>query len=184
MNSPRKAAKFTLIELLVVIAITAVLESLPPPALNKARESARTILCAGKMRQTGILLFGYAADKAGVFPCYSDTYYTMRTLSGYDCRTYTATSGVYPFQRSLKGVYLCPEQQAMAGSLYYLTSYGLTMLDGATEGNCGNGARRRFQGEEGRLPHASFEDPAPLFRAEPQAGRRREHRIQGEVKIC
>ena len=61
-------AGFTLIELLVVISIIAVLMAIMMPALAKAREQARRIICGTNFRQIGLALAVYAEDNDKCLP--------------------------------------------------------------------------------------------------------------------
>jgi len=63
-----KRKGFTLIELLMVIAIIALLMAVLMPALNKAKQLARTMVCRSNLRQYGIALSMYLNDNEGYFP--------------------------------------------------------------------------------------------------------------------
>ncbi len=63
-----RAGGFTLVELLVVIGIIALLIAILMPALNKAREAARTTACLSNLRQCAVALQMYANANDGRIP--------------------------------------------------------------------------------------------------------------------
>ncbi|GIX04087.1 MAG: hypothetical protein KatS3mg113_1093 [Planctomycetaceae bacterium] len=67
-NSSHPRAAFTILELLVVVACMAILMSLLLPAVQQARESARSLQCQSQLRQIGLAVHLYAEAHQGQLP--------------------------------------------------------------------------------------------------------------------
>jgi prepilin-type N-terminal cleavage/methylation domain-containing protein len=107
---PRVARKsaFTLLELLVVITLIVILASLAVPALSRANNLGRTVVCANNLRQLGIATATYSLDNIGKLPDILSWVYARSgdLTTGY--KTGDLTSGkLYPYLNNAR-VYLCP----------------------------------------------------------------------------
>ena len=68
LDSRHKIYNFTMVELMIVIGIILTLAALLFPALQLAKESARTTACASNMRQLGVAFGLYAAPNNSELP--------------------------------------------------------------------------------------------------------------------
>ena len=64
----RERYRFTLIELLIVVAIIAILAAILLPALSRAKEQARIVICSNNLKQLTMGMIMYSNDNDGWLP--------------------------------------------------------------------------------------------------------------------
>jgi prepilin-type N-terminal cleavage/methylation domain-containing protein len=108
---------FTLVELLVVIAIIALLMGILMPALSRARDQAKTIVCRSNLKNLALGWVMYVDDNEGNL-VESETGWVKWTAPGVDFlnreKKDIKDGDLWPYINDL-GVYNCPADRAMKG---------------------------------------------------------------------
>lgn len=73
-SSSTKKTAFTLVELLVVIAIIALLVAILLPALSRAKEQAKSMVCVAHIKGMILAQYSYATEYEGEFPLHTTQY--------------------------------------------------------------------------------------------------------------
>lgn len=68
LRGQARSGGFTLVELLTVIVIIGILASIIIPVVGKARESARSAVCLGNLRQLGMAATMFSQNNRGLMP--------------------------------------------------------------------------------------------------------------------
>lgn len=120
----KKLKAFTLIELLVVIAIISILAALLLPSLAMARQTAKSVVCLGNLKQLGTVFYLYADDNKGMPPKKFQN--ANPWLGSWGSRLQIL--GYLKIQKSKEpSILLCPAQQpfvyqSWAGQIYGMTN--------------------------------------------------------------
>jgi prepilin-type N-terminal cleavage/methylation domain-containing protein/prepilin-type processing-associated H-X9-DG protein len=131
-RGPQSCRALSLLELLVVIAIIAILAALLLPALQSARDRARTVLCTNNQRQLGLACLTYVDDFEDRLPYNFGAAETRKTAADGSMLNWVnnvmtweldpentnvvlvVTGGIGPYGARSPHLYRCPEDNVLS----------------------------------------------------------------------
>lgn len=166
--SARPRAAFTLIELLVVIAVIAIVAAFLLPALGKAQERARGIVCLNNTKQLALAAVVYAGDHQDRLPYNLGlTGSSFRTdlnwvnnvmtwdLSPDNTNTATIThASLGPYTGENTAVYRCPSDHVLSA----------TQIAAGWTGRIRSYSMNAMIGDAGAISHGGFNTNNPSYR--------------------
>jgi prepilin-type N-terminal cleavage/methylation domain-containing protein len=104
MISRKSQAAFTLVELLVVISIISLLMGILLPALNKARYTAKMMVCTSNSKQIGNLIASYQADNEGRVPVMLNRFTPMGSSPLFPAKSRLLSVALYRYSSETKNL--------------------------------------------------------------------------------
>jgi len=158
----KRCGGFTLVELLVVISIIALLLAILLPSLQKARESARTVVCRTQIGQMTLAASLYSTENSDKMVCYQRSIDTTHAFVWANdiCPYIGNVGGAKGMQSSswttnqdkVLKLFTCPSQRQKLNGLNWWVRYGMSLYVGSRPIDPSKGDHRYYKSMQIKRP--------------------------------